>query len=62
MNNKQRTQLKKAKKIIEEVLYENECSFENLPEGLQYGSPGESIEEAIQWLEEAINALSEVIP
>jgi len=60
MNNKQRTQLRKAKKIIQEVMDQNQYSFDNLPEGLQYGAPGESIEEAIQWLEEAIDALNEV--
>ncbi len=60
MNNKQRKELLKAKKIIEEHIEIERDKFLNLPESLQYGKPGEYLEESIEWLEEARDALNEV--
>lgn len=60
MNDKQRKKLLQAKEIIEEAIYDEQQKFDNLPESLQYAKVGEDIEEAIQWLEEARDALNEV--
>ena len=60
MNNTQRKKLLKAKLIIEEAIELERVKLFNLPESLQYAELGESLEDAISWLEEARDALNEV--
>lgn len=45
---------------IENVLQEEQLSFDNMPENLQYSSNGERSEEAIENLEEAHEKIQEV--
>ena len=60
MNQKGRERLLKAKEIIENEIEIERDKFLNLPESLQYGKPGEALEDIIMWLEEARDALNEV--
>ena len=44
---------------IEEVLNEEQESFDNMPENLQYSERGESMQEAISSLEEAQSSIDD---
>lgn len=71
MNNQQRKSLKplfndlgKAidlisgiRSDIEDIKYEEEDKFENLPDSLRYSSKGESLENSIQALDDILNML-----
>lgn len=60
MNKNQRAKLLKAKLLIEKIIEEEETKYANLPESLQHSQVGEAFEEAIEWLEQARDALHEV--
>lgn len=60
MNKESRARLLVAKKIIQAELDIEQNKLDNLPESLQYAKVGEDIQEAIEWLEEARDALNEV--
>lgn len=71
MNNQQRKSLKSLfndlgkaidlisgiRSDIEDIKYEEEDKFENLPDSLRYSSKGESIENSIQALDDILNML-----
>ena len=68
MNAKQRKELQgyadgleKIKCAIEEMREDEECKFDNMPEGLQESERGEAIQEAIDNLESASSSLEEAI-
>ena len=60
MNKAQRKKLLEAKEIIEDTIYDEQVKLDNLPENLQHSKVAEAIEDGIQWLEEARDALNEV--
>ena len=64
MNNQRRklinnniTMLERIKQNIEEILSEEEMSFDNMPENLQFSIRGEESETAIENLNEAVETL-----
>lgn len=66
MNNQRRKELRKAMEllseargIIESVRDEEQEAFDNLPEGIQCSSRGESMEEMISSMECAISSLED---
>lgn len=68
MNAKQRKKLqgyadslKEIKCAIEEMRDDEECKFDNMPEGLQESERGEAMQEAIDKLESAASSLEEAI-
>lgn len=46
---------------LEEMRYDEECKFDNMPEGLQESERGETMQEAIENLESASSSLEEAI-
>lgn len=52
-------QLSKFSTLLEEIRDENQDSYDNLPEGLQQAEKGQDMQQAIDWLDEAVNALEE---
>ncbi len=50
-----------AKSEIEDILYEEEDAYDNMPENLQYSMRGEESSDAIDSLQEAVDALEEAI-
>lgn len=68
MNNDRRKKIKKIiidmesiKALLEDVLIDEESSFDNMPEGLQYSEKGEASQEAIDLMNEAVEGFEEVI-
>lgn len=68
MNNDRRKKIKKIiidmesiKLLLEDVLVDEESSFDNMPEGLQYSEKGEASQEAIDLMNEAVEGFEEVI-
>ena len=68
MNNERRKKIKKiisdlesSKMLLEDVLVDEESSFDNMPEGLQYSEKGEASQEAIDLMNEAVEGFEEVI-
>ena len=75
MNNKRREKIKNIINIlnspnvnfisiqnkIEKILDEEQDSFESLPENLQYSKNGEKSEEAIGYLEDALESIEEYL-
>lgn len=68
MNAKQRKELQgyvesleEIKCAIEEMRDDEECKFDNMPEGLQESERGEAMHEAIDNLESASSSLEEAI-
>jgi hypothetical protein len=66
MNNQRRKALAKLIKQLEEstsylqsILDEEQDSFDNMPDSLQYSEKGERIEEAIDTMENACELISE---
>lgn len=53
--------IESIKDEIEDILWEEEDSYDNMPENLQYSIRGEESNEAIDNLEDAIDFLEEVI-
>ena len=51
--------ISQARGILEEVKDEEQESYENLPESLQYGERGEQMQENVDSLEEFIGYLEE---
>lgn len=49
--------ISQAKDILDEVKYEEQEAFDNLPENFQYGERGEQMEEYISDIEEAFDNL-----
>ena len=49
------------KDSLQEVLDDEQFSFDNMPENLQYSSRGETSQEAIDYMEEAIEHLENAI-
>ena len=45
---------------LEDIKYEEECSYDNIPENLQSSQRASESEEAIDNLEDALNLLNEV--
>lgn len=68
MNKERRKKLEEAKvkieqamQIIDSVYEEEQESFDNLPEGLQYSEKGDDIQSNIDALESASNSCTDVI-
>lgn len=66
MNAQRRKQIQKAigllseaRAILEEVTEEEQEAFDNMPDGLQASERGETMEENIYRLEEAVSAIEE---
>ena len=55
------TGLEEIKNELEDILYEEEDYFDNMPENLQGSIRGEAAEEAIDYLTEAIDSLEVAI-
>lgn len=53
--------IESAKDELEDILYEEEDAYDNIPENLQYSIRGEESSDAIDSLQEAIDALEEAI-
>ena len=52
--------LSEAKELLENVRNEEQDAFDNLPEGLQNADKGQAMEQAVQYLDEAIGQLEDV--
>lgn len=50
-----------AKSEIEDILFEEEDAYDNMPENLQYSMRGEESSDAIDSLQEAVDSLEEAI-
>lgn len=68
MNNKRRANLRKgietldrALDIIQDVLLEEECAYDNLSEGLQATLRGEQMSDNVDVLSEVVDKISEII-
>lgn len=55
------TLIEQAKDIIEEVSGDEEETFENLPESLQYGERGEAMQTAVDNMQTAVGSLEEAV-
>ena len=53
MNNARRTQLESISLKLDDIITEEQESFDNLPESLQYSEKGETMETYIEQMEEA---------
>ena len=53
--------IESAKDELEDILYEEEDAYNNMPENLQYSIRGEESSDAIDCLEEAVDSLEEAI-
>ena len=53
--------IESAKDELEDILYEEEDAYDNMPENLQYSIRGEESSDAIDSLQEAVDALEEAI-
>ena len=53
--------IESAKDEIEDILWEEEDAYDNMPENLQYSMRGEASSEAIDSLQDAVDALEEAI-
>lgn len=53
--------LQNIKKELEDILYEEENYFDNMPENLQGSMRGEAAEEAIDYLTEAIDSIDDAL-
>jgi hypothetical protein len=53
--------LEEIKCAIEEMRDDEECKFDNMPEGLQESERGETMQESIENLESASSSLEEAI-
>lgn len=51
--------IESIKDEIEDILYEEEDAYDNMPENLQYSMRGEESSDAIDSLQEAVDALDE---
>ena len=68
MNNSRRTALRMIVERLEELKAElglhrddEQDYYDNMPESLQAGEPGNKAEEAASYLDDAVNSLDEVI-
>lgn len=55
------TKAEELKSEMEEILWDEQNYYDNIPENLQYSSRAENSEEAISNMEETIEILSEAI-
>lgn len=55
-----RLKLAELKEELEELRYDEQAAYDNLPEGLQEGERGEAMSEAIDNLDIAIDSVDEV--
>lgn len=53
--------IESAKDELEDILYEEEDAYDNMPENLQYSIRGEESSDAIDCLEEAVDSLEEAL-
>lgn len=53
--------IESAKDELEDILYEEEDAYDNMPENLQYSMRGEESSDAIDCLQEAVDKLDEAI-
>lgn len=53
--------IESAKDELEDILYEEEDAYDNMPENLQYSMRGEESSDAIDSLQEAVDVLEEAI-
>lgn len=60
MNKSRRERIAHALKLLQEVLDEEQQSFDNMPEGLQQGEKGVESEDAISSLEDAISSIDQI--
>jgi len=61
MNNRRRNKIQAALDILEEAKFDEQEAFDNLPESFQYGEKGERMEEAMNYLDDAISSLEEAV-
>lgn len=68
MNNARRKELSKvinmlneAKDVLEDVLYEEQDVFDNMPENLKFSMKGQDMENAVARLEDALNDVEDAI-
>lgn len=61
MNKARRKKLEEAFNLIFEAVEEEQEAFDNLPESFQYSDKGQVMEENIGRLEEAKDAIEEII-
>ena len=68
MNNERRNKLKKIisnieniKSDLQDVLSDEEFAFDSMPENLQYSTRGEESQEAIDYMNEAMEGLDNAI-
>lgn len=68
MNNQRRKELdtvinilNDAKSKLESIIDDEQCAFDNLPEGLQCSERGEQMESAIDNMNDALDNIDEVI-
>jgi hypothetical protein len=60
MNDARRKAIQEAQRILEGALAEEESYYEDMPESLQSSEKGETAQEDIQYLTDAIDALSNI--
>lgn len=53
--------IESAKDELEDILWEEEDAYDNMPENLQYSMRGEASSEAIDSLQDAVDALEEAV-
>jgi hypothetical protein len=61
MNNKRRARLHKINDELENLIYEEQEAFDNMPEGIQESERGTISEEAVNYMEDAKSAIEEII-
>ena len=54
-------EIERLKDMIDEVKYEEEYAYNNMPEGLQCSMRGQESEEAIDVLDDVLSSLDDVI-
>lgn len=61
MNNKKRKRLQEALDIIEDVVYEEQESLDNLPDGIRESEKADKMEEYIQYMDSAKDELEQIL-
>ena len=61
MNQQVRARLEEISEELQQLMFDEEEKYDNLPEGIQDSERGEMFQEAIESLSSAIDALNEII-
>lgn len=61
MNAKRRKSIGEIVSNLEDLKTEEETALEYLPENFQFGAQGEAMQESINFLDDAISALEEIL-